>query len=76
QISALQIESELLYFRKHQGLIGLSATVFLSLLADAIRASKWLLKRRRLAGLEVFWRNASTVWRLTWQTRLGTRATR
>ncbi len=76
QISALQIESELLYYRKHNGLPGLLATVVLALLADVIRAIKWVLKRRQFAGLDVFWRNAATVCRLAWQTRLGTRATR
>ncbi|MBX3621813.1 MAG: glycosyltransferase family 2 protein [Rhizobacter sp.] len=76
QISALQIESELLYFRKHRGLGGLVATVTLSLLADAIRALKWVLKLRPPAGLAVYWRNSATVCRLAWQTRLGTRATR
>ena len=76
QISALQIESELLYYRKHNGLLGLFATVGLSVLADTIRILKWVLKRRRLAGAEVFWRNSATVCRLAWQTRLGTRPTR
>ena len=76
QLSALQTESELLYYRKHNGLLGLIATVSLAVLADAIRIVKWVLKRRRLAGAEVFWRNSATVCRLAWQTRLGTRATR
>lgn len=76
QISALQTESELLYYRKHNGLPGLLATVSLALLADAIRSFKWILKRRRLAGVGVFWRNSVMVCRLARQTRLGTRATR
>ena len=76
QISALQIESELLYYRKHNGLWGLLKTVSLALLADAIRAAKWVLKRRQLSGAGVFWRNAVLVCRLARDTRLGTRATR
>ena len=76
QISALQIESELLYFRKHNGLIGLAVTVGLSLFGDAIRAFKWLVKGRALADIAVFWRHSATVCRLVGLTRLGTRATR
>jgi len=76
QIAELQIESELLYFRKHNGLTGLLSTVMLALAVNAVLALKWLLKGRRPAGLKVFWRNALTVCRLALQTRLGVRATR
>jgi GT2 family glycosyltransferase len=76
QISELQIESELLYFRKHNGLVGLLSTVALTLAVNAVHALKWVLKGGRLAGLNVFWRNAATVSRLALQTRLGARATR
>jgi GT2 family glycosyltransferase len=76
QISALQTESELLYYRKHGGLPGLLATVSLALLADAIRMSKWIVRQRRFTGVGVFWRNSAMVCRLARQTRLGTRATR
>ena len=40
QVSALQIESELLYFRKHFGLLGLSGAISLSFLLIPCRASK------------------------------------
>ena len=76
QISALQIESELLYFRKHNGLAGLLATVSLALLGDAIRALKWVLKGRSFGGAAVYLRNAALVCRLALKTRLGTTATR
>jgi len=76
QISALQIESELLYFRKHNGLPSLVLTVALTLLASVICGFKWILRWRGLAGLEAIARNAAMVCRLTWRTRLGTRATR
>ena len=76
QISELQIESELLYFRKHNGLGGLWSTVLLNLVVNAVQALKWILKGRRPAGLQVFWRNIATLSRLTLQTRLGLRATR
>jgi GT2 family glycosyltransferase len=76
QISELQIESELLYFRKHNGLAGLLWTVMLRLTVNAVQALKWILKGRPLAGLGVIWRNVTTVCRLALQTRLGARATR
>jgi GT2 family glycosyltransferase len=76
QLSELQIESELLYFRKHNGLVGLLLTVMLNLMVNAVDALKWVLKGRPPAGLTVFWRNAVTMCRLALQTRLGVRATR
>ena len=76
QISALQIESELLYYRKHNGLVGVLATIFLGLLSNALRALKWLLKGRPPSGVRVFWRDSVTMSRLAVQTRLGSRATR
>jgi len=76
QISALQTESQLLYFRKHNGLVGVAGVVGLSLLSDAIRSLKWLLKRRPLAGARVYWRHSATVCKLALRTRLGSQATR
>jgi GT2 family glycosyltransferase len=76
QISALQTESELLYFRKHDGLVGVAGVVGLSLLADTVRSVKWVVKRRPLAGLVAFWRHSATVCRLALRTRLGSQATR
>ena len=76
QISELQIESELLYFRKHNGLLGLLGTIALVLTADAMRALKWLLKGQPLAGLGVLRHNSAVVCRLALQTRFGARATR
>jgi len=76
QLSALQIESELLFHRKHRGFGGLLATVALALAADFIQGLKWVLKGRGFAGLRTFWQSSATTCRLALQTRLGTRATR
>jgi len=76
QLSALQIESELLYFRKHGGWPSLLAILVLALVADAIQGLKWILKGRGVAGLGTYWRNTATTCRLALQTRFGTRATR
>jgi N-acetylglucosaminyl-diphospho-decaprenol L-rhamnosyltransferase len=46
QISALQIESELLYFRKHYGIFGMLTAVLLALLGDVFKACNGFLRRR------------------------------
>jgi N-acetylglucosaminyl-diphospho-decaprenol L-rhamnosyltransferase len=75
QISALQVESELLYFRKHHGLRGVWATVLLSSATDLA-----LIVRRRLARGRPRpagqGRHLRTLWSLFAATRLGTRPTR
>jgi hypothetical protein len=76
QISALQIESELLYFRKHHGVIGLAAAVALALLADAINAVKGLLKGLDLGRAQAAWRHGWTVLTMLFKTRLASRPTR
>jgi N-acetylglucosaminyl-diphospho-decaprenol L-rhamnosyltransferase len=45
QISALQIESELLYYRKHHGITGVLAAAFLTMLGDGVIAFKGLIRR-------------------------------
>jgi GT2 family glycosyltransferase len=76
QISALQVESELLYFRKHHGLFGVGLSVVLTTLSDAVLALKWLLKRRSVHGLASFARHSALVWRLFRQTGWALRPTR
>lgn len=46
QLSPLQIESELLYFRKHHGLLGVLLAVFLVFVGDVMRACNSLLRHR------------------------------
>ena len=76
QISALQIESELLYFRKHHGLFGAALSVKLNAIADVVLTLKWLIKRRPLQGLRAYLDHAVAVLRLFRQTAWGTRPTR
>jgi N-acetylglucosaminyl-diphospho-decaprenol L-rhamnosyltransferase len=76
QISALQIESELLYFRKHFGFGGVAASVALSSLADLMLTFKHLLRRRSLRALEPVRDHQAHLWRLVSRTRLGHRPTR
>jgi N-acetylglucosaminyl-diphospho-decaprenol L-rhamnosyltransferase len=73
QISELQIESELLYFRKHYGLRGVWLSVLLTAFADIWLSLKWLLRQRTLSGLSVFWKDfvcrVSLFERTSWATK-------
>jgi N-acetylglucosaminyl-diphospho-decaprenol L-rhamnosyltransferase len=76
QISALQIESELLFFRKHHGRIGLASAIVLNALANAYLALKWIVKRRDIAGTQPYWRHTGTTWSLLRRTGGATHPTR
>ena len=76
QISALQIESELLYFRKHHGLVGMLTFVMLSWLSDFIDAAKGLIKGRGLPALKLISQHARAVGATLLKTRFGTAPTR
>jgi N-acetylglucosaminyl-diphospho-decaprenol L-rhamnosyltransferase len=76
QIEALQIESELLYFRKTFGLSGVWLDVLFNFLADAIIVLKRMLKRRSPLAARAYLGHAALVWRLFWHTGFGTRPTR
>lgn len=73
QISELQIESELLYFRKHYGLLGVWLSLLLTALADMLLSVKWLLRQRTWSGLSVFWKDlvchVSLFERTSWATK-------
>jgi len=76
QISTLQIESELLYFRKHYGAIGLVGFVVLSWLADGVKVIKWVVKQRSFHGLRAVINHAAAVATLVVKTVGGTLPTR
>lgn len=76
QISALQIESELLYFRKHHGRLGVLAGLVLSFVADAYVGAKSLLRRRGDGELAHAWGHARHCAALLLRTRFGSRPTR
>jgi N-acetylglucosaminyl-diphospho-decaprenol L-rhamnosyltransferase len=76
QISQLQVESELLYFRKHHGLAGVWLSVALMALADTVLALKWLLRRRPWRGAQVYWVDFASRWSLLRRTAWATRPTR
>lgn len=51
QISELQLESELLYFKKHHGLAGVALHMALSFVASVLLSAKSLLKGRGMRGV-------------------------
>ena len=76
QIAALQIESELLYFRKNHGVGGVLSSVILSTLTDGILLAKHLLRGRGTAGITSYFKHSWTIWSLFARTRWGSMATR
>jgi len=76
QISTLQIESELLYFRKHHGLTGVLAAVQLSLLADTLSAGNALVRRFDTARAATAMKHSLITFRSLLRTGLASRATR
>lgn len=76
QISVLQTESELLYFRKHHGAIGVWTHTALSALGDAILALKSLLKNHGLQAAREQFKHSQQVWALLKATDWATQATR
>jgi N-acetylglucosaminyl-diphospho-decaprenol L-rhamnosyltransferase len=75
QISAFQVESELLYMRKHFGRLGLVWHLALVVIADAILAIKPFLKRRSGGAARPFDQTRMN-FRLAYDTRLGAKPTR
>ena len=76
QISALQIESELLYFRKHHGRMGVLASLLLATLADAIHLLKDLVRTRSPGGGASHWRHMLTSFAIYKRTAWASRPTR
>jgi N-acetylglucosaminyl-diphospho-decaprenol L-rhamnosyltransferase len=76
QISALQVESELLYFRKQHGSAGLVLALLLGLAGDVLIACKALLVRLDTDGAAAAAKHAWTVLKVLIATRLASRATR
>jgi N-acetylglucosaminyl-diphospho-decaprenol L-rhamnosyltransferase len=76
QISALQIESSLLYYRKHHGRLGLWLNVGLTALGDALLTLKCLWRQRTLRCARPYWTHSATTWSLLRKTGWALRPTR
>ena len=73
QISLLQIESELLYFRKNSGMLASIVNIFLITLADGMQILKDIVKLRRPGWLYLRLMHSITVWKCFFRTRMGKR---
>ena len=76
QLSALQIESEMLYLRKHHGLLGLAFHMILLTVGDAILTLKDVLKVRGMKVVLSNLQHTRLSWYLLFKTRGATQPTR
>lgn len=76
QVSELQVESELLYFRKHHGWVGVAKHMALLWLGAALQAAKDISRRRPRAILRQNLEEAALTTRLFLATRMGSAPTR
>jgi len=76
QLSGLQIESELLYFRKNYGCFIVFGHVLLLTLADMINFLKKSVKLKGWRVLRGYFKHSCLVWSLYFKTRLATVPTR
>lgn len=71
QLSSLQIESELLYFRKNHGLISVAINLFLGTLADGIQILKDIVKLRHPRWYFVHMNHSMLMWKCFLRTHMG-----
>jgi GT2 family glycosyltransferase len=76
QLELLNIESELLYFRKNHGLLGLVKYVFLETICRGFLIVKAILKGRMGEDYRNPKRRAYQIWSLLFKTHLGVQPTR
>ena len=76
QIESLKIESELLYFRKNHGLVGVLEHLLLNSVADFIRFSKDIVKLRHPSRIFNNFKHTFLVWKMFFLTKLATVPTR
>lgn len=76
QLMALQVESELLYFRKNHGRLAVFMNVIFSTLASLIVLAKSVIKMRKPIPFSLCGQQIVLIWKSYFQTRFGTKATR
>lgn len=76
QLDALQVESELLYFRKNHGLPAVVFNLLLMSIADGIDLLRCVGGRKPPGTAEGVRRHLQLEWSLFWRTRCGARPTR
>ena len=76
QVPQLQIESELLYFRKNHGLIGVWSHILLSNLADLIQFAKDFLRLKPFHVLSYSLKRLFSYWHVYFLTKMAKSSTR
>jgi GT2 family glycosyltransferase len=76
QVPQLQIESELLYFRKNHGIIGMIAHLLMSNIADAIQVLKDVIRLRGFQKISYNIKRIFAFWQTLFVTDIATRSTR
>ena len=76
QINRLRLESELLYFRKNHGLMGLFTHIFLTHLADIYDLLKACLRINGFANIAVNLKSYPLIWQIFFETQYATKSTR
>lgn len=76
QLMALQVESELLYFRKNHGRSAVFMNVMLTTMASLIVLAKAMIKARRPLPFSLCGQQILLVWKSYFQTHFGNQATR
>ena len=76
QVPQLQIESELLYFRKNHGFFGMMAHILMSNLADAIQIAKDVIRLRGFEKITFNIKRMFTFWHVYVLTKFATKSTR
>jgi len=76
QVPQLQIESELLYFRKNHGVLGMLTHLALSNLADALQTLKDIVRLRGLPKISYNIKRIAAFWQILVVTDFATRSTR
>lgn len=76
QVPQLQIESELLYFRKNHGLLGMATHLVMSNIADAFQTLKDIVRLRGLPKITYNIKRIIAFWHILLVTNFATRSTR
>jgi len=76
QVEKLQIESELLYFRKNHGIVAVITHLLLTTLGNMILLFKRLIQGRFPLGWKVFGKHTLMYWKLANATKLGSLPTK
>ena len=76
QIQSIQIESELLYYRKNHGVTGVFMHLFFTTFANSLQILRNILKLESAKKLMTYVNHSLFVWKMFFRTNFATKATR